>query len=456
MLAALSILPALAIGCMLVYGFAGLRAAGPRWAAALLIFGAGAALGIGIASCLFFLCRVFVPAAPLLPMLLELALLAWLSFEVFRRRQSISRPAAGSFSWHWGLAVALLIVLTIATVSMSGAWTANPQGNWDAWAIWNLRARFLASPGTLAHRAWSPDLTSSHPGYPLLLSGFVARCWSYGHSIDEAVPIATAYLFFLALLAIGIGGVTVLRGASLGLLFGLLLAGTPALLHEVPAQYADVPLACYFLGALVLAMSGRPLWAGLFAGMAAWTKDEGLLFLVVFLALMAAFRRKEIGRVLAGAAPVGLIVALFKLVLARGTHSLVAESSAGVLPRLMDPTRYLTVISGFVRGMAGWGSAGYHPILPLVVLAPALGLTKEWRREIRLPGLITLAMLSGYFAVYVITRNDLNWQLDTSLGRLFVQIWPLTALAVFSVVRSPESLFVRLEKVPAKVRRRRK
>jgi Dolichyl-phosphate-mannose-protein mannosyltransferase len=53
-------------------------------------------------------------------------------------------------------------------------------------------------------------------------------------------------------------------------------------------QYADVPLACLYLAALVAiafgvkADSNRPwaVLAGLFAGAALWTKNEGVLFAV--------------------------------------------------------------------------------------------------------------------------------------------------------------------------------
>jgi hypothetical protein len=75
------------------------------------------------------------------------------------------------------LALLLVMLLAIATFVMSGFWQTNPHGNWDAWAIWNLRARFLIHGGNVAQRAWSPALISSHPEYPLLVSGFVARCW---------------------------------------------------------------------------------------------------------------------------------------------------------------------------------------------------------------------------------------------------------------------------------------
>jgi hypothetical protein len=46
--------------------------------------------------------------------------------------------------------------------------------------------------------------------------------------------------------------------------------------------------------------------------------------------------------------------------------------------------------------------------------------------------LVPVLMLAGYFAVYVITPNDLSWHLATSLDRLFVQIWPLSVFVLCS------------------------
>ncbi len=89
-----------------------------------------------------------------------------------------------------------------------------------------------------------------------------------------AVPAATSYIFFLSLIAMVGGGIMALRGMALGLAAALVLACTPALLREVPAQYADVPVACYMAGALVFVLLDRPWMAGALAGFAAWTKDE--------------------------------------------------------------------------------------------------------------------------------------------------------------------------------------
>src|SRR5437660_1023992 len=163
----------------------------------------------------------------------------------------------------WGC---LLVYRFGGWADLQPPWAANPFGNWDAWSIWNLHARFLAAGGEFASRAWS-SMPEAHPEYPLLVSAFVARCWAFGNTTSIAVPIATSYLFLLALVAMATGGMALLRSQSLGLLLGLGLLGTPTLLHEVPSQYADIPLACYLAGALVFLLLNRPILAGVLASM---------------------------------------------------------------------------------------------------------------------------------------------------------------------------------------------
>jgi hypothetical protein len=430
---------AVALGCLLVYSFADFTFLKPRWAAGLIIFGAGTAVGIGLTSCLFFVLRLAIPGAPRLSIWTEIALIAWTGYKSFRGK----KPAAADtvirpFPLNPLLLVALVLTLVVVTSAIAGAWDANPQGSWDAWNIWNLRARFLLAGGQLAQRSWSP-MPATHSEYPLLLSAFVARCWAYGHSASVAVPIATSYFFLLALVALTTGGLALLRSQSLGLLVGLALLGTPTVLHEVPAQYADIPLACYLAGTLVLMLLDYPVLAGVFASMAAWTKDEGVLFLAVFLAATGIFRPRQVLRIVAGALPVSLLVFSFKAVFVRGTTSLLGSSLPGLVPRLRDPSRYWRIMGAFGSEFAGMGLDWYHPVLPLLALAIVLRFDRDRRRDQFFCGAIYASLLLAYFCVYLITSNDLGWQLQTSLSRLLVQLWPCLLLAAFIGLRAPES-----------------
>lgn len=293
MLEAISILLAILIGFLLVQVLDPVRNMQPRWAATLFDAALGTGVGIGLTSIVFLLLDVSGAATPAVIFATDIALVAVLAWQWFRARtghdagSSSAGPALG-FRWTWLLALTFGVVLVISWTRLVQMATALPVGEWDAWALWNLRAKFLAGPGGAWRYALSPLLANSHPDYPLLLPAFVARVWKAGGSMDTIAPSVTALLFFGALLALLVSAVALLRGTASALLAGLVILSTTSLLVWAPAQYADIPVAFYYLSAIALLFlgatpaAGEPwtlLWAGLCAGLAAWTKNEGIAFL---------------------------------------------------------------------------------------------------------------------------------------------------------------------------------
>jgi hypothetical protein len=449
-----ALLLAAAIGCAVLWRFAGLSALRPRWAAAALAFGAGTACGLGATSVLWFLATLALPGARLPVVLGSEAAAVAAAVVILRRRPGVPPQAASlpRWEWTWILACAVLAALVASTMTMASAWEANPQGNWDAWSIWNLRAKYLAGESGVAARAWSPMLVDTHPEYPLLLSGTVARAWAIGSNRAAEVPMAAGFLFFLSLTAAATGGVALARGSSSGLMTGLVLLCTPGLTVLPPAQYADVPLAAYLVCAVVFVLLDRPLWAGLFAGMAAWTKDEGALFCAVLVAAVAIFRRREVPRLLMGVAPGALLYATFKLLLA---PQLGAHGGPGVAARLLDVQRWGLVFLSVAKFFAGLGAGWFHPALPLAAYGFGTGLRQDRRDQAWLCTTIALATLGGYVAVLLTTRMDLPWQINTALDRLLAQWWPLAVVAAMAWVRSAEEAAPVVE-APVKSRDRRK
>ena len=90
------------------------------------------------------------------------------------------------------------------------------------------------------------------------------------------------------------------------------------------------------------------------------------------------------------------------------------------------------------------------PDLPALLLAITLRFDIQRRRDVLFCSTVALLLAVGYFAVYIITPNDLTWQLQTSLSRLYVQLWPIFLLAVFAAMRTPESTGLTLVETPAK------
>src|SRR5580698_6340635 len=134
-----SILLAVALGCLLVFRFAGLEAIRPRWAGWLLIFGAGTAVGIAFTSCLFFMLVLIFPNAPHFALWVRLALLAAAAFACWRSRPPAAAPDGRLYTPLYSplLWVSFGVALLFVTYGMSTVWDGNPQGNWDAWSIWN-------------------------------------------------------------------------------------------------------------------------------------------------------------------------------------------------------------------------------------------------------------------------------------------------------------------------------
>jgi hypothetical protein len=450
------IIEAILLGGLLIYRWTDLKILEPLWTRWLLISGAGAATGIGLTSCLFFICGPLL-RIPIAARLLEIVALAWTGYEVFRMSRAAVKPAVTIRRSPALLALAAAVVLTvgIVTAAVAAVWESKPNGDWDAWAIWNLRARFLAE-GDLANRAWSPILAAgSHAGYPLLVSAFIGRCWSFSHTFSSTAPMATSYVFFLSLVSLVASGVAVLRGPALAGLAALVLLASPSLVREVPAQYADIPLACYLAGAIVFALLDRPIVAGLFAGFASWTKDEGLLFLIVFLAAMAVFRKRAVLPAAAAAAPTVALLLFFKTVLTAFSAPQLSAGATGGAERVIDVTRYGTIAAAFGRELINMRAGWFHPVMPLVALAITLRFDSACRRNVAFCGAVAAALLAGVFGVYVLTTNDLSWMLETSLSRILMQVWPVVVLAAFLGLRKPEMERIQAT-VPPKTRRKAK
>ncbi len=422
---------AIAIGCAAMWRpIACLFESQPRWAVLTLIAGAGAAFGIGATSILFFLVNLIAPGIFWVDWMVEIAVLGWLIFEA--RKMQLAKPVASRPDVI--AALALTAVVALSTVAMTQAWELHPFGNWDAWSIWNLRAKFLLA-GKLA---WSPLLSHTHPEYPLMLSGAVARLWAAGGQLEMA-PKAIGYTFFLALIAIVTGGVAMMRGSLAGLIAGLTLASTATFIDEAPTQYSDIPIAAFFAAAVIFVLIDRPIWAGVFAGFALWTKDEGAMFCVLLLAAVTIFRMRHLVRVAIGMIPGAAVYLFFKIALAPHVTGLFGT---GTFARLTNGGRWGVVLGGVLSQVVSLGASWMHPALILIAFAIGVRLRIDSRRDAYMLTALAGAMIAGYCAVMVAQSNDVLWQTNTAASRLVLQWWPVAIVAAMTWLRPAEELMV--------------
>ena len=432
--------------------------------------------GIGIFSVVFFFERVLGITHLAFADLCAAAALAglyWLRRTRPKRSHSIACPVADFRLPRWldrilttSFAVSVLAAL-YATVLRA---RVHPHGDgWDAFAIWNLHARFLLVGGAHWRDGFSALIPWSHPDYPLLLPAAIAHFWDYlGHD-NPAVPAITGLVFTFSTLGLLVSSVALLRGRTSAMLAGIALASTPFFIEQGTAQYADVPLS-FFLLASIAAMhlaqqpslqspSSRPpgllVLAGLATGFAAWTKNEGLLFLfAVVLAQIVSARRRQPGSAgelpnqgraqlapfLFALAPPLLLIAWFKHFVAPAGD--LFSDPAEMAHKILTPARYWVILQWYAKEFFRFGHWWVIPATLLLIAFHFLTSTRGIRQ--RDPALrssvTTLALtLAGFFTIYVITPYDLYWHLRFSLSRLFLQLWPTIIFLFFLFVAGQSS-----------------
>ena len=231
-----------------------------------------------------------------------------------------------------------------------------PYGDWDAWAIYNFRARSIYRGGYEWRDGLSRLLYRNHPDYPLLLPLSVVRSWIYAGGESMAAPRLIGGVFMLATTGLVPSAIAALRGRAQACIAGVVLLGNVFMLRHASSQYADVPLMFFFAAAVSLIAlhdelaheRGPEHWSSQVsaAGLAAWTKNEGLLFLaaltVAHFAVVGRTRglRAYAGQLrplAAGILPVLAILIFFKSTLAPPSDLVSLAAKQSVLAKLLDP-----------------------------------------------------------------------------------------------------------------------
>jgi hypothetical protein len=437
------LIPACAIGVCL-YRFAGAA----RARAAVVSLALAFSLGIGFSSVV----STALIAAGVAPtgrafVLADLVVwaivgaLGWWTMTSPAANAQLPTPM-GPARRDWLPVAAFAVIAVVALASTIASSRAAPHGDWDAWAIWNQHARFLFRGGEDGTWREFFSIGWSQPDYPLLLPASVVRVWAYAGHESTLGPIVIAIGFGMACVTLV---VTTLDGYS-GWIAGALMLGATTFLAQVPSQCADVPLACYIVATLAVIYgdvlrapdpdSRTPaLIAGATSAMAAWTKNEGVVFvlLMAIVAIIVALRRND-GRQLlwsiAGAAPILIAIAWFKLALAPASGLVEGQSLTVLLSRLVDPARHATVLGLMAQHAVRWSAPIAMTIFPIVAVVAAWMAVRAGG-AVRAMTMVLGLMLVSYYLVYVLTPFDITWHVTSSVDRLLVHLWPGLVLTVF-------------------------
>jgi hypothetical protein len=400
-----------------------------------------AAVGAGAMGLLLFWASLagFAPSRNLLSVIACVALAGLFALKKKKRLVMVKAcPGRWEKGDGWAAIPATLTLLALGVV-LAGS-LSTPLQEWDAFAIWGLKAKVLAHAALRPIPPYFHDLSLSysHLDYPLMMPFLTAGAYAaMGGVDDQAGKLVSVFLDVLVVPVIYLGLRWKLRRPPAAFLTAI-LALLPAMFRYGGTGCADLPLAMFYAGSIFYLAKwlAEPQWpnlalAILFSTFAAFTKNEGAVLALANGAVILGFglwrgrRRHRIGAVafFAGLLLLNAAWLIWNHSLPR-THEdygskLLSPLLAAHLPRLKQIIPEMLVQA---TNPQAWGL--------LWILAGMVALS-GWRamaQRYLLAVWILLAMhLASYVLAYVVTPWNLNVLMPATMDRLLLH----TAPAVF-------------------------
>lgn len=352
-------------------------------------------------------------------------------------RATVSSSKRGLSRWE----IMLLLVIAFEIFFVFSEALAYPMQGHDPLSHWALKAKAFFIQGQLTF-----DGYSAHNYYPLLLP--LSETWIYlglGQLDDGVVKILFPLCFVALLITFYFGQRRARLSRTHSLLFtAILITSGGQLVYQFTNAYPDAPLAFFYTAATLFLY----LWivspqtdaylvlSGLFAGIAVWTKFEGVVLVVInSVALVAycfsAWRNKQ-------APQLRMLVIHFSLIaLFIVPWQIVRSDPTGATEHLGNlRLEALAIIPGQIIGAffeyRRWG-------MLWVVAAPVIT-ALAFRRSVSPPIVYVLAIvvlnLASLVAIYLFTSyQDVARQIQDTIHRMLLHFSPIVVFLMSLQVR---------------------
>ena len=433
----------------------------------------GAGLGVGLSSCWWFFALSIFHLGILPAALAQTFLVGTMAASAFRQPTvSLKSPTSSPTSFATSSAtsstnspqtklalrlfrLALVVAVIGNLVVFAHQCIVRPHGDYDAIMDWNLKSKFLTECNFDLKHSLPGDLFWSHPEYPLLLPLAISTAWKLGHNENLLIPHLVAALFTFGTAALLWSTMNILKGRLQADLAALIALTSPFFVLMGTMFIADTPVGFYFTGTTACLFLSQKypghrvpllIMAGLCAGLSAWTKREGTLFIAVVVAMKIILELKSRKRFLnelfyfiVGTLPAVLCLIVQKVVWpATSEWSSIYFSFAKYLNFALYPqVIFLYMLQFFAFG--GW------QITPVPILFLYFGAYKAERKD-RLPrislmlAMVFLTLNLAYMAVFMQHNLSAAFQIAVDAHRLQMQLWPSILLLVLANCKRPDEI----------------
>ncbi len=306
---------------------------------------------------------------------------------------------------------------------------------WDAWAIWLFKAKaFYLDSGVSGFLARADEFVYHQPGYPLLFPLYGSFLYVLEGAVNEWAAKAITPCFHLATIGLFYSLGKRFGRPSTALVFTVMAASSTALgrIGFEYAGYADIILSFYILASAGLLATwwrdSEPVdlaAALLAASAAAWTKNEGQLFLLAVVLLAAArllHRRDSFKAWLWLLGPPAAVMGTWTLLLS----SFRVESAGFSLWTNFHLDLFWTALAHLVDSVFRWNE--FQLSGPLLLAVVARGIILRAQPALWIPVFLVAWQIGGVLLVYAGGANDLAWWLGTSADRVLSQLIPVALL----------------------------
>lgn len=319
-----------------------------------------------------------------------------------------------------------------------------PMGGWDAWSVWNLKAKFIFSGEDRWKNMLDPVLWRSSPHYPLLLPLINVWGWSFLSAPAAVGPLIVSILFTLLTAGTLIFGLKPQTGPMAALVSGLLLLCLAYFVQLATSQYCDIVFAFYLLAGIIALKNACQqenksfaFLAGLFLGFLSFAKSEGVLAMLILAGLSIFYLRdkKLWGPLFLGSLVTSLPTLIFERFFSPGNQTFINGLVSSTQPS--DMYR-LKMIFAFL--WANLNSQKWNGLWAVLAVGLIFSKGRCFQREFTIIPLFLLVYLSLIFAYYYInTYFKIAWWMQVTLDRIFLGILPVIIFWIFSAVWKKDS-----------------